>query len=129
MTPQRSKTAPRNAGGANNQQGARATGNERALPTAAEQPSPPPAPLTVGAVPPPGFLPANAEGRRYTVHEVIGKGSYGTVCAATDNMTGERVAIKRISKVFDNVADAVRILREIKLLRLLRHPDVVQVRY
>lgn len=62
------------------------------------------------------------------MHEVIGKGSYGTVCAATDNQTGERVAIKRISNVFDNVADAVRILREVKLLRLLRHPDVVQVR-
>ncbi|KAG1665499.1 hypothetical protein FOA52_009760 [Chlamydomonas sp. UWO 241] len=85
---------------------------------------------TVGSPPPPGFFPVNcSEGKRYTVHEVIGKGSYGTVCAATDNQTGERVAIKRISNVFDNVADAVRILREVKLLRLLRHPDVVQVKH
>eukprot|EP00955_Chlamydomonas_euryale_P054637 355903-Chlamydomonas_euryale.AAC.14 len=89
----------------------------------------PPAAVTVGGPAPPSFLPSSAESKRYTVHEVIGKGSYGTVCAATDNLTGERVAIKRISNVFDNVADAVRILREIKLLRLLRHPDVVQIKH
>jgi len=56
------------------------------------------------------------------VIEVIGKGSYGVVFAAVDNTTGARVAIKKIQSVFDNVADATRILREIKLLRLLKHP-------
>jgi hypothetical protein len=30
-------------------------------------------------------------------------------------------------QVFDNVADATRILREIKLLRLLKHADVVDI--
>ena len=55
--------------------------------------------------------------------------SYGTVCAAVDNLTGEKVAIKRIQNVFDNVADATRILREIKLLRLLKHPDVVEIKH
>lgn len=35
---------------------------------------------------------------------------------------GEKVAIKKITNVFDHVSDATRILREIKLLRLLRHP-------
>ncbi len=69
------------------------------------------------------------EGKRFTVQEVIGKGSYGTVCAAIDNITGEKVAIKRIQNVFDNVADATRILREIKLLRLLKHPDVVDIKH
>ena len=34
---------------------------------------------------------------------------------------GEKVAIKKITNVFDHVSDATRILREIKLLRLLRH--------
>jgi serine/threonine protein kinase len=62
------------------------------------------------------------ESGRYTVSEVIGKGSYGVVCMCTDNLTNERVAIKKIQNVFDNVADATRILREIKLLRLLKHP-------
>ncbi len=53
---------------------------------------------------------------------MIGKGSYGVVCSALDTKTGEKVAIKRIMNVFDHVSDATRILREIKLLRLLRHP-------
>ena len=45
--------------------------------------------------------------------------SYGTVYSAVDGVTGERVAIKCIRKLFQNVADAVRVLREVKLLRLL----------
>ena len=62
------------------------------------------------------------------LQEVIGKGSYGVVCSAVDTKTGEKVAIKKINNVFDHVSDATRILREIKLLRLLRHPgSTVQV--
>lgn len=75
------------------------------------------------------FLAGWCEQRRYEVKEVIGKGSYGVVCAATDHCTKERVAIKKIQNVFDNVADATRILREIKLLRLLKHPDVVEIKH
>lgn len=56
------------------------------------------------------------------LQEVIGKGSYGVVCSAVDSKSGEKVAIKKINNVFDHVSDATRILREIKLLRLLRHP-------
>jgi mitogen-activated protein kinase 1/3 len=59
---------------------------------------------------------------------VIGKGSYGVVCSAIDNVSGQQVAIKKIQNVFENTADAVRILREIKLLRLLKHPDVVEIK-
>ena len=79
------------------------------------------------------FFPAGncgmVESRRFTVQEVIGKGSYGIVCAALDNLTGQRVAIKRIQNVFEHVADATRILREIKLLRILKHPDVVEIKH
>lgn len=78
------------------------------------------------------FPPGNCgvgESRRFTVKEVIGKGSYGIVCAAVDNLTGQRVAIKRIQNVFEHVADATRILREIKLLRLLKHPDIVEIKH
>jgi serine/threonine protein kinase len=66
--------------------------------------------------------------RRYEVRKMIGHGSYGTVCAATDLATGEAVAIKRVARAFDQQADAVRTLRELTLLRLLRHPNVVQLR-
>eukprot|EP00899_Mesostigma_viride_P015193 jgi/Mesvir1/23675/Mv25764-RA.2 len=75
------------------------------------------------------FFSEYGEANRYTTQEVIGKGSYGVVCSAIDNTTGEKVAIKKINDVFEHVSDATRILREIKLLRLLRHPDIVEVKH
>lgn len=60
---------------------------------------------------------------------MIGKGSYGVVCSAFDTYVGEKVAIKKINDIFDHVSDATRILREIKLLRLLRHPDIVEIKH
>jgi hypothetical protein len=77
----------------------------------------------------PDFFTEYGEANRYKVSEVIGKGSYGVVAAAVDTQTGERVAIKKINDVFDHVSDATRILREIKLLRLLRHPDIVEIKH
>jgi serine/threonine protein kinase len=38
-------------------------------------------------------------------------------------------AIKKITNVFEHVSDATRILREIKLLRLLKHPDIVEIKH
>jgi len=78
---------------------------------------------------PKDFFTEYGEANRYTIKEVIGKGSYGVVCSALDNLTGETVAIKKINNVFDHVSDATRILREIKLLRLLRHPDIVEIKH
>ncbi|VAH77858.1 unnamed protein product [Triticum turgidum subsp. durum] len=76
-----------------------------------------------------GFFTEYGEATRYQVGEVVGKGSYGVVASAVDTHTGESVAIKKIDDVFEHVADATRILREIKLLRLLRHPDIVQIKH
>lgn len=58
---------------------------------------------------------------RLSFLQVLGKGSYGTVCSALDRLTGERVAIKCLPNVFNSATDATRVLREIKLLRLLKH--------
>ncbi|XP_020088837.1 mitogen-activated protein kinase 10-like isoform X1 [Ananas comosus] len=66
---------------------------------------------------------------RFKTQEVIGKGSYGLVCSAIDTHTGEKVAIKKIHDIFEHISDAARILREIKLLRLLRHPDIVEIKH
>nr|CAB3473718.1 unnamed protein product [Digitaria exilis] len=77
----------------------------------------------------PPFFTDYGEASRYEVTEVVGKGSYGVVAAAVDTPTGERVAIKKINDVFEHISDATRILREIKLLRLLRHPDIVQIKH
>ncbi|KAK4283622.1 hypothetical protein QN277_000552 [Acacia crassicarpa] len=75
------------------------------------------------------FFTEYGEGSRYRIEEVIGKGSYGVVCSALDTHTGEKVAIKKINDIFEHVSDATRILREIKLLRLLRHPDIVEIKH
>ncbi|MQL84295.1 hypothetical protein Taro_016797 [Colocasia esculenta] len=75
------------------------------------------------------FFTEYGEATQYQIQEVIGKGSYGVVGSAVDAHTGERVAIKKINDVFEHVSDATRILREIKLLRLLRHPDIVEIKH
>ena len=50
------------------------------------------------------------------------------VCSAKDTKTGEKVAIKKIGNAFENLIDARRTLREIKLLRHLRHENIIQVK-
>ncbi|KAG6504701.1 hypothetical protein ZIOFF_037037 [Zingiber officinale] len=75
------------------------------------------------------FFSEYGDASRYKIQEVIGKGSYGVVCSAIDVLTGEKVAIKKIHDIFEHISDAVRILREIKLLRLLRHPDIVEIKH
>ncbi|XP_017247931.1 mitogen-activated protein kinase 15 isoform X2 [Daucus carota subsp. sativus] len=75
------------------------------------------------------FFSEYGDASRYRILEVIGKGSYGVVCSAIDTHTGEKVAIKKIYNIFEHLSDAARILREIKLLRLLRHPDIVEIRH
>lgn len=83
-------------------------------------------------------LPCSIQGKRrfelrgisFIVHEkyqllkAIGVGAYGVVMAAVDRSTGERVALKKISGVFDDSTDAKRILREIRLMMTLNHENV-----
>lgn len=38
---------------------------------------------------------------RFEIKRVLGKGSYGSVVEAHDHLTGKRVAIKKISSLFD----------------------------
>lgn len=75
------------------------------------------------------FFSEYGDANRYKIQEVIGKGSYGVVCSAIDTHTGDKVAIKKIHDIFEHISDAARILREIKLLRLLRHPDIVEIKH
>jgi mitogen-activated protein kinase 1/3 len=46
----------------------------------------------------------------------IGYGAYGVVCAAKDRVNQCEVAIKKIPKAFQDLVDAKRVLREIKIL-------------
>jgi len=64
---------------------------------------------------------------KYAPIKPIGKGAYGVVCSARDVETNKKVAIKKIVNAFENVVDAKRTLREIKLLRHLRHENVIDI--
>ena len=64
---------------------------------------------------------------RYTPLESIGTGAYGVVCAAKDNRTGRKVAIKKIPKAFDELTIAKRTYRELKILRHLRHENIISI--
>lgn len=44
--------------------------------------------------------------------------------SALNTETGQKVAIKKITRAFDDLVDAKRILREITLLRSFRHDNV-----
>ena len=65
---------------------------------------------------------------RYDVLDVVGQGAYGVVCAAHDAVAGEAVAIKKIANAFEHATYTKRTLREIRLLRLLRHDNIVRLK-
>jgi serine/threonine protein kinase len=47
------------------------------------------------------------------------------VISALDKETGKQVAIKKISRAFEDTIDAKRILREIKLMKKFSHENVI----
>ncbi|KAI8811258.1 kinase-like domain-containing protein [Cladochytrium replicatum] len=55
--------------------------------------------------------------RRYKIQRELGQGAYGLVCAAKNIETGQEVAIKKVTKIFDKSILAKRALRELKLLK------------
>ena len=60
--------------------------------------------------------------------KTIGEGTFGKVKVATHILTGEKVAIKILEKerIID-VADVERVAREIHILKLIRHPNIIQL--
>lgn len=54
----------------------------------------------------------------YELDAIKGWGTYGLVASGRNVFTNQQVAIKRVNKVFDNLGDAKRILREIKILSI-----------
>lgn len=65
---------------------------------------------------------------RYQLTKKIGQGTYGSVCAATDLNTNEKVAIKSIKALFDDQIVATRMLREISIMRSLNHPNIIKIK-
>ena len=57
----------------------------------------------------------------------MGSGAYGVVISALNVETGRKVAIKKVPRAFENIVDAKRILREIKLLRQFEHENIINI--
>ncbi|CAD8065443.1 unnamed protein product [Paramecium primaurelia] len=66
--------------------------------------------------------------QRYMPIDIIGQGAYGCVIQAIDKLTNKPVAIKKIERTFNHRLFAKRTLRELKILRLIRHDNVVDLK-
>jgi len=62
------------------------------------------------------------------VIKTIGSGSYGRVCQAFDLHAHQNVAIKKIRRIFEDLIDCKRLLREIAILTMLDDDRVVKIR-
>lgn len=65
---------------------------------------------------------------KYQLEKKIGEGVSSIVFSAINIRTGERVAIKKIKNFLENKYESLRILREILLLRKLKHPNIINLR-
>lgn len=64
---------------------------------------------------------------RFKLLKKLGAGSYGSVYAAKDLKMNRIVAIKIIDRLFKDLIDAKRVLREICLLRQMNSPYIVKM--
>ncbi|PWY96417.1 MAP kinase SakA [Aspergillus sclerotioniger CBS 115572] len=62
---------------------------------------------------------------RYADIQPVGLGAFGLVCSAYDMITRQPVAIKKMMKPFSNSTIAKRTYREVKLLKHLRHENLI----
>ncbi|XP_013115241.1 stress-activated protein kinase JNK [Stomoxys calcitrans] len=62
---------------------------------------------------------------RYQNLRPIGSGAQGIVCAAYDTITEQNVAIKKLSRPFQNVTHTKRAYREFKLMKLVNHKNII----
>jgi hypothetical protein len=62
---------------------------------------------------------------KYKPIKAIGHGAYGIVIACRNDETEEKVAIKKIPGAFNDIIEAKRVLREIKLLLTFEHDNLM----
>lgn len=64
---------------------------------------------------------------RYEYMRQIGVGAYGVVCSCHDKKSNRDVAVKKVVNAFEDLIDAKRIIREIKLLRYFNHDNIISL--
>ena len=66
--------------------------------------------------------------RSNIVGKTLGEGTFGKVKLGVHIFTGEKVAVKILEKdKISEVADVERVAREIHILKLIRHPNIIQL--
>eukprot|EP00285_Hemiselmis_virescens_P002952 CAMPEP_0173408984 /NCGR_PEP_ID=MMETSP1356-20130122/71085_1 /TAXON_ID=77927 ORGANISM="Hemiselmis virescens, Strain PCC157" /NCGR_SAMPLE_ID=MMETSP1356 /ASSEMBLY_ACC=CAM_ASM_000847 /LENGTH=300 /DNA_ID=CAMNT_0014370371 /DNA_START=58 /DNA_END=957 /DNA_ORIENTATION=+ len=65
---------------------------------------------------------------KYEVLGVVGEGAYGVVLRCRNKDTGEIVAIKKFKESEDDEIVRKTTLREVKILRMLKHENIVELR-
>ncbi|CAI2729036.1 unnamed protein product [Schistosoma spindalis] len=77
----------------------------------------------------PFFLPprGQGEGNHGSVEKGLGYGAFGVVWSVIDPRDGQKVALKRIPRVFHNPITAKRVHRELKMLSSLKHENIVNL--
>merc|ERR550514_916930 len=65
--------------------------------------------------------------KKFEFVKILGSGSYGSVAAFRDKERNVTVAVKRITRAFDDFLVGRRTLREIKLMRHFKHPNLLQL--
>ncbi|KAG5449468.1 Mitogen-activated protein kinase 14, variant 2 [Clonorchis sinensis] len=79
----------------------------------------------------PGFVTVDFNHTQWTVPEryrdlsLIGHGVYGAVCSAYDSQLHRRVAIKKLTKPFDDSEYAKRTYRELRILAHVSHENIL----
>lgn len=63
--------------------------------------------------------------KRYTDLHPLGAGAQGVCCAAKDILRDQSVAIKKLSRPFQNQTHAKRAFRELKLMGLVKHVNII----
>ena len=62
---------------------------------------------------------------RYENLQPVGMGAFGLVCSGHDKLTDTSVAIKKVMKPFSTPVLAKRTYRELKLLKHIRHENII----
>jgi serine/threonine protein kinase len=65
---------------------------------------------------------------KYEVLGVVGEGAYGVVLQCRNKETNEIVAIKKFKESEDDEIVRKTTLREVKILRMLKHNNIVELR-
>jgi serine/threonine protein kinase len=64
---------------------------------------------------------------KYELIKQVGLGAYGVVCSCLDKKANVKVAIKKVPNAFEDLVDAKRIVREIKLLSFFDHENIISL--